>query len=254
MSVILALAGNTIRELARNKLLYLIGLFATLLILGSLLVTDLSIGQWDRVVNDVSLAAIQLSGACVAILIGVNLVAGEVDRRTVYITLAKPVSRSQFLMGKYAGLCATMAVLVGVMGGIQMGVLRLLAIHPSAATIGALLLIYVELCVLAAFAMVFSAFTTQTLGVMFTAAIFLIGHLAGDLRLFAARLNGPSAPFMRGLAAMLPNLDQLNLKTQAANNLPVTAAHVAWSALYGLCYAPVVLVIAAVIFSRRDFK
>src|SRR5437016_4221541 len=106
MTPLLALAGNTVRELTRNKLLYLIGLFSAALILASLAFTQLSVGQWDRIINDISLAAIQLSGACVAILIGVNLIAGEVDRRTLYVTLSKPVSRTQFIVGKYLGLCA----------------------------------------------------------------------------------------------------------------------------------------------------
>jgi ABC-type transport system involved in multi-copper enzyme maturation permease subunit len=254
MTPLLALAGNTVRELTRNKLLYLIGLFSVLLILGSMLLTQLSVGQWARIINDVSLAAIQLSGAAVAILIGVNVVAGEVDRRTVYVTLAKPVSRTQFLFGKYLGLCVTMFVLVAFMGGLLVTLLFIIDEPPTLATIGALILIFVELCVLATFAMVFSSFTTQTLAVMFTAAVFIIGHLAGDLHTFAEGLTGFSGRCMVLLASILPNLDQLNLKTQAANKLPVTVGHIAASAAYGLCYAPLALFVAAYIFNRRDFK
>lgn len=254
MTPLLALAGNTVRELTRNKLLYLIGLFAVLLILGSMFLTQLSLGQWDRIINDVSLAAIQLSGVSVAILIGVNVLAGEVERRTVYVTLAKPVSRTQFLFGKFLGLCATMFVLVAVMGALLVGLLFTIDEPPSSATLGALVLIYVELCVLAAFAMLFSAFTTPTLAVMFTVSVFVIGHLAGDLRVFAERIAGNSGRLLVVLTTLLPNLDQLNLKTQAANRLPVTGSHIAASAAYGLCYAPLALLVAAYIFNRRDFK
>jgi ABC-type transport system involved in multi-copper enzyme maturation permease subunit len=255
MTAIVPLAGNTIRELMRNKLLYLIGLFAGLLILASLFLIQISIGQWERIINDVSLAAIHVSGVAVAILIGVNLVAGEVDRRTVYVTLSKPVSRVQFLVGKYIGLCVTMFLLVAVMGGLLITLLLLIGNPPTMATIGALILTYVELCILAAFAMVFSAFTTQTLGVMFTASIFVIGELAGDLRTFADRAPGsPWSSWLTFLSNVLPNLDKLNLKAQAANHLVVAPAFVAWSAAYGLCYAAIVLVIAAIVFSRRDFR
>ena len=254
MTPLFALAGNTARELARNKLLYLIAIFCVLLILGSLLLTTLSIGQFERIINDVSLAGIQLSGVLVAIFIGVNLVAGEIDRRTVYITLAKPVSRTQFLVGKYLGLCATMLVLVAVMGAVLFALLRTIAIAPGVATAGALVLIFVELCILAAFAMVFSSFTTQTLGVMFTAGVFLIGHLAGDLHAFAQRLGGTGGAVLSGIASVIPNLDLLNLKVQAANRLPVTVPFIAHSALYGLTYAAIALSVAAFIFQRRDFK
>ena len=254
MTAILALAGNTLRELARNKVLYLIALFSVLLIMGSLLLMEISIGQWARIVNDVSLTTIQLSGAAVAILIGVDLVAGEMDRRTVYVTLSKPVSRAQFVVGKYLGLCCTMFVLVGVMGGLLIMELYSIAEPPTTATLGALVLIFVELCILAAFAMVFSVFTTQSLGVMFATSIFVIGHMAGDLRLFAARMTSPWNSLLETLANILPNLDQLNLKTQAANHLPVSAGFVVAAAAYGLCYSPVILAIAAFIFSKRDFK
>lgn len=254
MTPVLALAGNTIRELTRNKLLYLLAIFSVLLILGSILLMEISLGQWDRIVKDVSLGVIQLSGAAVAILIGVNLISSEIDRRTVYITLAKPVSRAQFMLGKYLGLCAIMFVLVSVMGGVMSGLLVVIKVPPGIATFGALLLIYVELCILAAFSMAFSSFTTQTLGVMFAGSVFVIGHMTEDLRLFAFRLHGASATFIQALSYALPNLDALNLKTQAANNLAVEPRFIVASTAYGLMYAPIALIAAVVIFSRRDFK
>jgi ABC-type transport system involved in multi-copper enzyme maturation permease subunit len=254
MTAILALAGNTVRELTRNKLLYLLAIFSGLLILGSLFLMEISLGQWDRILKDVSLGVIQLSGAAIAVLIGVNLIANEVDRRTVYITLAKPVSRVQFVVGKYLGLCAIMALLVGVMGGLLCGLLVIIKVPPELSTFGALELIYVELCILAAFSMFFSSFTTQTLGVMFAGSVFVIGHMTQDLRLFALRLHGAQAWFIQALSYALPNLDALNLKTQAANNLAVEPKFIIVSTVYGLCYAPIALIAATAIFSRRDFR
>jgi ABC-type transport system involved in multi-copper enzyme maturation permease subunit len=254
MNSILALAGNTVRELTRNKLLYLLVVFSILLILASLLLTQLSIGQWERVINDVSLATIQLSGAFVAILIGVGLVAGEVDRRTVYVTLSKPVSRQAFIVGKYLGLCATLAILVGVMGVALAADLALIGTKTGWITLAALILIYVELCMLGAFAMVFSSFTTQTLGVIFTACVFVIGHLTTDLAALTKRLTGMSEMAVTVLTYVLPNLDLLNLKTQAANGLPVAADFVVKASLYGFIYAGLAVAFAATLFARRDFK
>lgn len=254
MNAILALAGHTVRELTRNKLLYVLLVFALLLIVASVVLAQLTIGQWERVINDVGLATVQVSGALVAILVGVGLVAGEVDRRTVYVTLAKPVTRAQFVVGRYLGLCANLLLLVAVMGGALWTVLYVTSYPMGATGFAALLLIAVELCVLAAFAVVFSSFTTPTLGVMFAASFFVIGHLAGDLATFAGRLPEPTASLLRLVIRLVPNLDLLNLKTQAANHLAVSGSYVAASAGYGVAWAAVAVGVGAAIFSRRDLK
>ena len=109
------IAGNTVRELVRSKLLHNLIFFAVLLIASSMFVAQLTIGQWDRVILDMGLAAIELSGVLVAVLIGVGLVAGEIERRTVFPTLARPLSRGAFLLGRFLGLFAMMAVSVVLM-------------------------------------------------------------------------------------------------------------------------------------------
>src|SRR3954469_16050526 len=114
-SQILAIAGNTVRELVRSKLLYNLLVFAVLLIGGSLFVAQLTVGDFARIMIDMGLVAIELVGALIAVLIGVSVVAGEVERRTIYATLAKPLSRTTFLMGRYAGVLVILAVNVVVM-------------------------------------------------------------------------------------------------------------------------------------------
>lgn len=254
MTTLTALAGNTIRELTRNKLLYILVVFALLLISSSVLLAQLTIGQWERIINNVGLATVQISGALVAILVGVGLVAGEVDRRTLYVTLAKPVSRAQFIVGRYLGLVANLGLIVLVMGGALWTVLKVTDYPMGMTGLSALLLIFVELCVLAAFAVVFSSFTTQTLGVMFSLCIFVIGHLTSDLALFAERMEGGARTAVLWLVKVLPNLDLLNLKTQAANNLPVEPTFVLTSAAYGFGYAALAVAFAAFLFTKRDLK
>jgi ABC-type transport system involved in multi-copper enzyme maturation permease subunit len=254
MTPILFLAANTVRELMRNKLLYLLIVFSVLLILGSLLLTQLTIGQWERIINDVSLATIQLAGVLVAIMVGVGLIAGEIDKRTVYVTLSKPLARASFVLGKYLGLCATMLLIVVVMGLALSGVLLVIGAQASKVTFEALALIYVELCVLAAFATLFSSFTTQTLGVIYTTCIFIIGHLATDLAAFGERATGALGSVVRLISQVIPNLDLLNLKTFAANALAVDPGFVLKAALYGLAYSAGVVLLSTIIFTRKDFK
>lgn len=254
MNTLSVLARHTIRELTRNKLLYILVVFAVLLILGSLFLARLTIGQWARIINDVGLATTQLSGALVAIFVGVGLVAGEVDRKTIYVTLAKPVSRAQFVVGRYLGLCANLFFLVLVMGVVLAGVLAVSDNPMSLTSVGALGLIFVELCVLAGIALVFSTSTTPTLGVIFSVGFFVIGHTTSGLMAIAEKMTGVGAVIVQGIARVLPNLELFNLKSQAANGLPVEPTYIVTALGYGLLYAGLSVAFAAFLFKRADLK
>jgi len=255
-SAVAVIAGNTVRELVRSKLLYNLLLFAALFIGGSLFVAQLTIGNWARVILDIGLAAIELVGSLMAVIIGVGLLAGEVQRRTVHPTLAKPVQRWEFCLGRYAGLVLLLAVNVAVMLALLAGVLQLAGYGLAATTLGAALLIYVELALMAAVAVLFASFSTPMLAGGFAMSVFFIGHLLSDLQAFSHRSRTPAglARVATACYAVLPDLELLNLKSHAANGLPVAAAFVWRSAAYGLAYAAMTLGIAMFIFSRRDLN
>jgi ABC-type transport system involved in multi-copper enzyme maturation permease subunit len=134
-------------------------------------------------------------------------------------------------------------------------VLREAGYHLTAIVAVAAFLIFVELLVMAAAAMLFSSFTTPILASAFSLSLFLIGHLVGSLRLFADRSKSAAARAVT-LAAyrLLPDLELFNLKAQAANDLPVPHGAASTAALYGLAYAAICLLLAIAIFSRRDLK
>jgi len=251
--VVAAISGNTVRELVRSKLLYNLLVFAALFIGGSLFVAQLTIGSWVRVIVDMGLAAIEIAGAIMAIVIGVGLVAGEVERKTILPTLAKPVPRWAFCLGRYLGLTGLLAVNVALMLVVLAVVLRLAGYGLSATVIEAALLIAVELYVLSAVALLFASFSTPILASAFAFSVFLIGHLLSDLEAFAQRSQSEAARTLaRGFYFLLPDLELLNLKAQAANELTAAASFVWHSAAYGLVYAALVLLLAIFIFARRD--
>jgi len=255
MTAIGVIAANAIRELIRSKLLYNLLLFAVLLIASSLLVAQLTIGEWDRIILDMGLGAIEVVGVLIAVLIGVNVVAGEIDKKTIYATLAKPIDRGSFVLGRYAGLLAMLAVNVAVMLAVLGGVLRVAGggLNRTAALAG--LLIFVELALMAAVAVFFSSFTTPVLGTAFSLCVFPIGHLLSDLRLFGQRTE--SAAMRRTMSALyylLPDLELLNLKSHAANHLTVDGRGVLAAAGYGATYAAALVVLAVLVFRRRDLK
>jgi ABC-type transport system involved in multi-copper enzyme maturation permease subunit len=249
------IAGNTVRELVRSKLLHNLIFFAVLLIASSMFVAQLTIGQWDRVILDMGLAAIELSGVLVAVLIGVGLVAGEIERRTVFPTLARPLSRWAFLLGRFLGLFAMMAVSVVLMMAVLAVVLHLAGYGVSSSAAVAALLILLELALMAAAALLFGSFTKPILASAFSLSLFLVRHLLSDLKAFQQRSQSELAKALTGVAyRMLPDLELLNVKSLAANDLPVPHGLAQAAALYAVAYAAGLLVIATVIFSRRDLK
>jgi ABC-type transport system involved in multi-copper enzyme maturation permease subunit len=253
--VVFALSWNTVRELIRSKLLYNVVIFAALLLGSSLFVAQLTVGEWRRIILDQGLSAAELGGGLIAVIVGVNLIAGEVERRTIFPTLAKPVTRGTFVLGRYLGLLAVLAANALLMLALLAVLMRLAGESLDAMTVQAMFLIFIELTLLAAMAMLFGSFSTPMLAAGFSLAMFLIGHLVADLRAFGERSHSGSA---RGAAAffyrLLPNLELLNLKSSAANRMHVSAGYVATSAGYGLAYAAVLLLLSGIIFSKRDLK
>lgn len=255
MAAVVTIAGNTVRELVRSKLLYNLLLFAALFVAGSLLVAQLTIGNWVRIILDMGLGALEVAGALMAIVIGVGLIAGEIQRKTILPTLAKPVPRWAFCVGRYAGLLLLLIVNAAVIAGILRAVLWLAGYPMTAITVQAVVLLCVEFAVLAAVALLFASFSTPILAGSYALAVFFIGHLLPDLRTFAERSHsGAARTFAQGFYLLLPDLELLNLKSHAANQLSVAGGYVAHAAGYGIAYALVVLGIAIVIFSRRDLN
>jgi ABC-type transport system involved in multi-copper enzyme maturation permease subunit len=248
-------AANTLRELVRSKLLYNLLFFAVLLIGSSMFVAQLTIGQWDRVILDMGLAAIELSGVLIAVLIGVGLVAGEIERRTILPTLAKPIPRGGFLLGRYLGLLTMLAVNVLIMMLALAIVLRAADYQVSSTVTAAALLIFLELALMAAAAMFFGSFTTPILASAFSLAFFLIGHLLADLKMFRARSHSGLARALTGVFyQLLPDLELFNLKSHASNGLTPPPGFTPTAALYGCVYTALLLLLAIGLFSRRDLK
>lgn len=254
MRKICVIALNTFKENLRDKVLYNLLFFGLLLIGSSILLGSLTIGEQDKIIKDIGLAGINVFGVLIAIFVGIGLVSKEIEKRTIYTILAKPVTRYQFLLGRYVGLVITLFVNTLVMVAGFFGVLLLSGMRPDLGLLEAISLIFVELLVMVAITVMFSTFTTPTLSATFTLAIYVIGHLATDLKTLAEKLqNGLSRVLLEGLYYTLPNLDYFNIKGEAVYGVPIVASHFLAAIGYGLAYAAVVIALACVIFQRRDF-
>jgi Cu-processing system permease protein len=254
MNPLLVIAFNTFRENLRDKILYNLLFFALLLIGGSVILADLTIAEQHKIVTDMGLAAISIIGVIIAIFLGVGLVSKEIERRTIYTVMARPISRVQFLFGKFLGLGLTIVINVLIMLVVFLATLWMTKAPIKGALLQAVQLIMVELLLVMAFALFFSTFTSSTLAAILTIAVFVIGHLTADLKGIAEKSNTEAVrAVMSGVYYLCPNLEAFNIKGQAAMGAPVTLSYEAVATVYGLLYVAALLVVACVIFQRRDF-
>ncbi len=254
MSRIIVIALNTFKENLRDKILYNLVFFGLLLIGSSILLSTLTMGEQAKIIQDIGLGSINLFGVIIAIFVGIGLVSKEIEKRTIYTIIAKPVQRYQFLLGRYCGLALTLLVNTAIMVGFFF-ILLVGKISLGSGLIKAISLIYIELLVIMAVAVMFSSFTTPTLSASFTLAIYVIGHLTADLRVLGAKLqNELTKGILDGLYYMLPNLEYFNVKGPAVHGIAIAPLYVVSAIAYGVLYGAVILLIACVIFQRRDFK
>jgi Cu-processing system permease protein len=250
-----AIAANTVREAVRNKVLYVLLFFALILIGTGVLLSTLSYVERERILQDVGFASIRLFGAAIALFVGVGLIHKEVDRRTIFTILSKPVSRTEFLLGKFAGLVVTLWIQVAIMGAGFAAVSWLAGAPVTVGHLQAMALIGGEIALLVAVATLFSSFTTPMLASLFGAGFYLVGHLTRDLRDLGAQSGSPTAERATALLhRVLPDLEAFNGTLQAVHGLPIPASAVWQPLLYGLCYGATLLLIASLIFERRDFR
>jgi len=252
---IATIAANTIREAVRSKLLYTLLFFAIALIGSGVFLSSLSYVESERILQDIGLGAIRLFSVAIAIFVGVGLIHKEVDRRTVYTILSKPLSRSEFLIGKYVGLVATIWLQMSIMVAAFVAISALTGAPLGAGHAAAFGLIAVELALVVAVATFFSSFTTPMLASYFSVGVWLVGHMTRNLRDLGANSDLEAVRKMtRLLHQYLPDLESFNLTIEAAHGLPVTAADIWLPVIYGAGYIVVILVLATAVFERRDFR
>jgi ABC-type transport system involved in multi-copper enzyme maturation permease subunit len=261
---ILAIARNTFRENIRDKILYNLILFALIMILSSIALGQLTLGLESKMIIDLGLTSVSVFGTLIAIFIGISLVYKEMEKRTVYALLAKPVHRWEFIVGKYLGLLFTLLVNVVIMTiGIVLTLLYQGGSEPATFVrlLPAVYLIYLSLALTTALALVFSTFSTPALSALFTLFLWIIGHFNGDLLQFATLTRSAAVGWMaKSLYYALPNfsnfatLDSRNIIQAAAHTHALDGGAIVCVTAYGLIYCGGLVAVAIAVFSRRDFK
>jgi ABC-type transport system involved in multi-copper enzyme maturation permease subunit len=250
------IAHNTFREAVRDRVLYNLVLFVLLLIGAAILLGDLTDGQEAQTIVNFGLSAVLVFGTFIAIFVGVSLVSKEIEKRTVFAIFAKPVGRGQFIIGKYFGLCATLAVNVLIMGvAVSLALLYVKGGSLAFSIWAAIFLIFLELATLTGTAIFFSSFSSPALSALLTFFVFIIGHFSGSLKDFAQALGSLSAKALFSfLYYFLPNFAHFSFITLAAHGKMPAPAQIFGATAYAAVYILILLTASIWIFSQRNFK
>jgi len=253
---IAAIAGNTFREAVRDRILYNLVVFVLLITAAAVLLGELTDGQEARTIVNLGLSAILIFGTFISIFVGVSLVSKEIEKRTVYAILSKPVRRADFIVGKYLGLCLTLLLNTVVMGlGVSLALLYVGGSHLAITVWGAIALVFFELTITTAAAIVFSSFSTPALSALFTFLVFIIGHFSSALRELATGFSSAVTRLLFDVTYYaLPNLSNFSFINAAAHEMMPPIALFFGAALYALVFDVILMTVAALIFSRRNFK
>jgi Cu-processing system permease protein len=255
MNRICAIATNVFREVMRDRILYLIAFYAGAIFLANYLLPEVAAATEKKILLDLTLAAMPVIGLIVAIFVGTNLVNKEIEKRTVFVLIAKPVSRAEFVIGKHFGLSAVLAVLITAMSAIAIAILFIAKVSFSLPN---LLIssgfLFLQLSLISAIAILFSVFTSSLLAMMFTFGIYLMGQLSQDIVKFGKLTKNSSIESAtQALYMVLPDLARLDLKNQAVYNLIPPPQILLGNLVYALLYITFALAVASLIFSRREF-
>ena len=251
-------ALNTFREAVRDRVLYSLVFFALLMMAAAIVVGQISIGIEESVIVSLGLSAISVIGLLISIFLGVALVSKEMEKRTLYALLAKPVRRWEFLLGKFGGLVLTLAVNTAAMA---LGLLLVMLYvkhsleRSDAVVLVAVYFILLKLALIVALALLFSCYTTPLLAILFTAGLYIVGLYVQELRnLPVDVMSLRTAAFAKWLSYLLPNFEDFNVMALAAHGRAVPGALILQNTSYAMVYCTMVLTAASVVFSRRNLK
>ena len=255
-SKILSISKNTFREAVRDRVLYNLIVFVLLITACAIFLGELTAGKEARTIVNLGLSAMLFFGVFIAIFVGVGLVSKEIEKRTLYTIFSKPIGRGEFIIGKYLGLLVTLAVNIFVMGiGVSLALLYVGGGNLAFSVWGAIILIFFELTIITAVAILFSSFSSPALSALLTFFVFIIGHFSSSLRDFAENLGSAGAKtFFAAVYYLLPNFSHYEFITSSAHGEFPLPKMIAGALAYAFVYVAIVLSVTILIFNRRNLK
>jgi Cu-processing system permease protein len=256
---VFAIADNVFKETIRDRVLYVILFFAVILLLGTRFLPEVAAGSSVKLILDAGLATISLFGLVVSVFVGTNLINKEIEKRTIFVLIAKPLKRSELLLGKHLGLGAVVAILVGLMFLVfLLAIFAIIQVNPGFVPLQSMAysvgLNYLELLVIIAAALFFSTFTSSLMASVFTFSLYLIGHFSRDLlALGSIAKNENIATLTRVIYTILPDLERFNIRNESIYGNVPSLTETGVTLALGILYIALFMSGAVTIFSRREF-
>ncbi len=255
MNGFFALVWSGFSEARRNRVTSVVFAFALVLLLSTTLVLDLTISTFRRVIVDLGLGAMSLMGVFLAIFLSCGLLAREIERRTIFLIVSKPISRNGFLLARYGGNLVTLALLLLGMTAIYVAQLLFYGVDFTQPQVLSIVGLFFELMVLSAVGFLMSSFSSPIVSALISVGIYIAGHLSGDIYNLAKRSESAAAQVLgKAVYYALPNLDRLNFRAQATYDQSVAWGEFGGAVAVALAWSALFIVVASAIFQRRDFK
>lgn len=250
-----AVAHNTYRETVRDRIFYLVAVFGFVMLASTAVLSPLTVGAQGKIMTDVGLASMVVFGLLVVVFVGSGMVRKEMDKGTIVTILAKPVSRREYILGKFLGLNLTLTAMLAIMAVLFAVMLAVAPGEFSPRFLGAVYLTFLELTLINAVAVFFSTCVSSVLAAVFTLGAFIVGHLSESIREFGQLQDGPMQERISDLVyRLVPNLEVFNVRGAVVHGDPVTWAHLGWATIYGLGWTGLLLILAGSVFSRRELR
>lgn len=258
MNEIYKIALNTFRETVRDKILYNILFFAIMMFGVSYFVSQWAALGMCKVLQDFSLSIISIFGIVISIFMGISLVYKEIEKKTVYVLISKPIKRWYFIVGKFLGISLTLLVNTLFLTLISVLTIKIMGVEVTTQFVAAALLTYFEMLVVLAISILFSSFSTPFVSLIFTILVVITGKLSYDILLYADKMMEKGdllyGRVLHGIYYIVPNLDNFNLRTRVVNKLDISWEVVGFAIMYGIIFVVFYLTISSIAFSKRDMK
>ena len=255
MHRISAIIENTFKEALRQRILMLLVVFSILLIVVSIFLEPFALGESPKILRDFGLAVAAFFGILTIIIIGSALIHKDIEKRTIYTVITKPVKRSEFIIGKFLGLFLLVAILIFSMAIIHQLVIF---IYEGAFDLPLLIAVpfsLIEIMVMLGILLLFSSFSSSTLSAIMGVIFFVIGHATPDLKIFADQVKVEALKyFAYGFYYILPNLENFNLRIELVHRLTLYPDQIVFSICYGFIYTIFLLYLSSIVFEKREFK
>jgi ABC-type transport system involved in multi-copper enzyme maturation permease subunit len=255
MGPFVALAFNGFREARRNRVTMLVAIFALAMLLSTTLVLEVTVNTFDRVLTDVGLGAMSLMLVLLTIFLSSGLISREIERRTIFLMVSKPISRGSFLVGRLLGNMLTVTVLQAAMAALFFMLMRFYNSPITTAHLAAVGMLWFELWVLSGVGFLMSSFSSQMVSAFVSVSVYFAGHLASDIYKLAGKSKSDAVQSLgKFVYYLLPDLSKLNYRPHATYNAAISGTELLTSAAYAMAFTGVLVSLAVVLFNRRDFR